>query len=67
MKHNDNRGLQVICRQCGSNDLKFRGAMTQADTFCGMPLPNDWYSGALYECRNCHRPFGTLCVSKANI
>lgn len=52
-----NEFKQVSCRQCGSDDLKFRGAMTQADTFCGMKLPNDWSSGSLYECRHCHLSF----------
>lgn len=48
---------QVCCRQCGSNDLNFKGAMTQADTFCGVKLPTDWCSGSLYECRQCHLSF----------
>ena len=49
--------MQVICRQCGSSNVFSRGAMTQADVFCGVKLPTVWSGGTLYECNDCHLAF----------
>ena len=54
---NTNVPSQISCRQCGSTDLNFRGAMIQADTFCGIKLPSIWESTSLFECRYCHLTF----------
>jgi len=47
----------VNCRQCGSQLLKNRGEMIQADTFGGVSLPSIWEGGRLYECKHCYLVF----------
>lgn len=47
----------VKCCQCGSSNIFSRGAMTQADMFCGVKLSTAWPGGTLYECNDCHLAF----------
>ena len=54
---NIKKNQHVSCRQCGSNDLSCRGAITRADTFCGVALPAEWNSGSLYDCKCCRLCF----------
>ena len=47
----------VVCRQCGSHELRNTGPIPRGQKFAGQALSPPWAGGYLYICNECHLVF----------